>query len=551
MAFDPSTAVEFDPSSAVGVTKGFDPSSASEVAPTAAPQPAKPVSQPSIFTRAVGGITEPLATIGTGMIAKPISDIAGIGAIFADYLGIKKNDPTAVKRSVEEAMTYQPRTAGGQAVVQNVLAPIGGVIETGAQKLAGAVTDNPIAQAGVKEAALQGLGFVGVKNAPVVSRGAKAVVADTAADIAKSKAFTQQAATQAASSADWERAAIIEAAKVARKNDIVMNPATVNPNRANNVRAAATGGSEVFDTAASIANKPRWNKMAREEMGLGKDVPLDESAYKLALTKVAKPYDDVANIGTITSMSDDALKAIREIDVPDILPAGEQAGGKVKRITDSIAEKIESGEMSGANMLKTIKDLRTEISSTREAIKSGTRQVTNVERDAMHAKSRLIDELEKITSENIADPKWRQGFNESRRKMAQIYALRDATDLATFQIDPMVFAAEMARPNFLTGAAKEMGQIAANAPGIANINAKSGYVMKMPSRSGPAGTAGYAFGAGTGLGAVPMSAAAAVIGAVGGKRYAKGLMTPEAQARLTTPIDRRKPLPGMMTGENQ
>ena len=206
--------------------------------------------------------------------------------------------------------------------------------------------------------------------------------------------------------------------------------------------------------------------------------------------------------------------------------------------------------MTGAEALKTVKDLYREAKITRQAMNNG-KDVGSVAIDAMRAKTALANEMENLVEANITDPAWKKAFGESRKKMSQIYTLRDATNLATHQIDPKVLARELEGPNFLTGAAKEMGQIAANFPEIADIYAKSGMTLRMPSRSGPAGTAGYAAGTAVG-GAVPVSALSAAVSSLGGKLYAKKLMKGEAQAKLTKPIDRRiydPSIPGMMTGQ--
>jgi len=388
----------------------------------------------------------------------------------------------------------------------------------------------------VGEAVPQALGFVGVKNAPLIIKRTGEAVGGVASDVAKSSTFVKKAATEAASTSDWQRAAAIDAAKLARKNDIVMNPALVNPTAPNKLRMAATGGSDVFDTAASINNKNRWNNMVREELGLSKSTPLNETTYKAQLSKAAAPYEKAAELGQLAPVAD-VVDAIRKIEVPEILIPGEQSAGKVARTSDQIINQIENG-MTGAEALKTVKDLYREAKITRQAMNNG-KDVGSVAIDAMRAKTALAKEMEKLLEANITDPAWKKAFGESRKKMSQIYTLRDATNLATHQIDPRVFARELEGPNFLTGAAKEMGQIAANFPEIADIYAKSGMTMSMPNRSGPAGTAGYAVGTATGGGGVPISALSAIVSNLGGKVYAKKLMKGEAQAKLATPLDRR------------
>jgi hypothetical protein len=522
---------------------------------TSAPAAPKPAYQPTFAENLTGGLIEPVMKLGSSLIAKPVSDVAGIAAMFSDYLGNKQGDPLGFKKHVQESLTYQPRTTAGQSEY-NPLNAIPEVIGKGINAVTtpvmsalrgDAAADTPRGMAAnlFGEAVPQALGFAGVKSAPAVSTGAKTVIRETVSDFAKSRQFGKEQAVQAASDTDWQRAALIDAANTARKNNIVINPAISNPTLANKTRVVATGGSDVFDTAASIANKNRWNDMARDALGVGKNTQLTEATYKQALKNVAAPYEKASELGVLKPVSE-VIEALKKIDVPEILPAGEVSAGKVARRSDQIVGKIENG-MTGEEALKTVKDLYREAKLITDQINSG-KNVGTVALDNRNALRTAAKKMEDLIAENISDPTWRKSFVESRQKMAEIYALKDATNLATRQIDPMVFANEMAGPNFLTGKAKEMGEIAANMPTIANIHAKSGMVMKVPSRSGPAGTIGYSIGTGFGE-AIPMSTLAAVVSNLGGMRYAKGLMTKEAQKTLASPMDRRLPQPGLLTGE--
>lgn len=540
-----------DAVSTTGLPEGFQleqPAAVAVPQPTPVQQPVRvtPGYKPTIAEEATGAFVEPIMKMGSSLIAKPVSEVAGIAAMFSDYLGKKDGDPKGFQKYVQESLTYQPRTIAGASKYNPLNAipeAIGSAANAVTAPVMGALRGDSSADSArgmavnaLGEAVPQALGFVGVKNAPLIIKRTGEAVGGVASDVAKSSAFVKKAATEAASTSDWQRAAAIDAAELARKNGIVMNPALVNPTVPNKLRMAATGGSDVFDTAASINNKNRWNNMVRKEFGLSKSTPLNETTYKTQLTKAAAPYEKAAELGQLAPVTD-VIDAIRKIEVPEILIPGEQSAGKVARTSDQIINQIENG-MTGAEALKTVKDLYREAKITRQAMNNG-KDVGSVAIDAMRAKTALANEMENLIEANITDPAWKKAFGESRKKMSQIYTLRDATNLATYQIDPRVLARELEGPNFLTGAAKEMGQIAANFPEIADIYAKSGMTMSMPSRSGPAGTAGYAVGTATGGGGVPISALSAVVSNLGGKVYAKKLMKGEVQAKLTKPIDRR------------
>ncbi len=140
-----------------------------------------------------GAIVEPALQMATGFAAKPISEIGGMAAAGREMISPQGGDPEAFKRSIAEQLTYEPRTTGGKFVSQNILAPIGGVIEAGASAIgkgAEALTGSELAGGGVKEAAMQGVGFLGVKGAP------KAAASIREANIAKAASLAEKQARE-------------------------------------------------------------------------------------------------------------------------------------------------------------------------------------------------------------------------------------------------------------------------------------------------------------------------------------------------------------------
>jgi hypothetical protein len=84
-------------------------------APKSAAQPAKTAQSgpaPVTVGNAIGATLEPLATLATGAIATPISTIARVGA--AALPGVSFDRAKQIGESVQNALTYQPQTAGGQ-----------------------------------------------------------------------------------------------------------------------------------------------------------------------------------------------------------------------------------------------------------------------------------------------------------------------------------------------------------------------------------------------------------------------------------------------------
>lgn len=65
-------------------------------------------------------VSEPTAHILSSMVAKPVSDIAGLAATAHDALTGSDGDPAGFKQHVQDSLTYQPRTEAGQNVVKAV-----------------------------------------------------------------------------------------------------------------------------------------------------------------------------------------------------------------------------------------------------------------------------------------------------------------------------------------------------------------------------------------------------------------------------------------------
>ena len=124
----------------------------------------------------VTGPVEGAASMLSGMVAKPVSDVAGLAATGYDILrGNKSGDPTGFKNEVQSALTYAPRTKSGSNVAEyNPLALIAKRVDwlgSGAQNnLAPSATSGPLQSAlgaGVHEAINQAPMFLGYGAKPV------------------------------------------------------------------------------------------------------------------------------------------------------------------------------------------------------------------------------------------------------------------------------------------------------------------------------------------------------------------------------------------------
>ena len=117
------------------------------------------------------GAVEAAGTIGSSIVAEPVSGLAGIaGAILPG----KEGQGADWVKSTQDALTYQPRTESGQNAIRSIgekLAPIGEIIEGASKKLgdkAYAATESPALAAAAYSAPtafLEGLGLKGLSIA--------------------------------------------------------------------------------------------------------------------------------------------------------------------------------------------------------------------------------------------------------------------------------------------------------------------------------------------------------------------------------------------------
>jgi len=179
---------------------------------------AKPVEQPK-KARSDGrntniGVGEAALSMGTGLIAKPVSDIAGLTRLGMEGLrragvpGIDQRDPMTVQQDVQRALTYSPRTDEGKFIAEyNPLALIGKGVNWLADKAEAAVapsdTSGPVRNAlgyGVHEVVNQLPVLAGIK-APAAAAATKAAGTQLGRDVMQSALKPPLASLQTGSAA--------------------------------------------------------------------------------------------------------------------------------------------------------------------------------------------------------------------------------------------------------------------------------------------------------------------------------------------------------------
>lgn len=297
--------------------------------------------------KGVESYVEPAISVATGMVAAPVAGAAMLaGDIYSGLTGTQRIGD-AVASDVMKAMTYQPRSQGGQ---EN-LASFGKAFEE--SKLAGLPMADlsavgPMAQA---TAAAQ-------RAAPVV----RANVESSLSPNVVRQALQPIKETMDAMAA--ERAAIesgnmgvkLDNLKTARDYGFVVNPNATNPILKNKAGAALVGDTDL-NAGAYVKNQPRANALARDDLGLPEGTPLNKSAYD----SVQKGFVDVSNdIKKVPKFTTDSqyLNGLNEKSFITSLPEEEQALLRNSKQVNQLIERASLPEFTGEGAVAIMRELR-------------------------------------------------------------------------------------------------------------------------------------------------------------------------------------------------
>ena len=336
------------------------------------------------------------------------------------------------------------------------------------------------------------------------------------------------------STESYARAPMIEAAQEANRLGIALNPAISNPTLSNQLRVQLANNTQL-NARLVRENELKWSDIGKRELGIDPREQLTGKTYKAARERIAAPYREVEQIGTLTP--DDAVTArIRAVRPPDVIGGGDAAAAVTKLIDEALTD-IDKG-LTSKKALDSIKQMRKEAQDIYRGDK-----LTPVERAAADAKIGIANALEQLVDTNVKDPTLLDRFREARTLLAKSYAYEKATDLATGRIDPVAIAKMVAKDDAMTGDIASIGRIAANFPEVSSAKPSSFLQKAVPTitRSGMGGTLGYVVGPTLGLEPSLAAALGAATGELGGRYMSKRIVSPEFQARKAVPTDYRIP----------
>lgn len=471
--------------------------------------------KPSLLGELRGGL-ETIPALASGAVSGVVAPIVGLAGSVLQGKGPQEGERIA--REVSQSMTYQPRTAEARrnvAAIGNALAPLVGVPIPTLNALA---ESSPAALRAISDAARSEAGLIGeTVQAPLAARQAR---------IAAER-----------STKSWARAPQIEAAQLAPKYDIALDPAQSNPTTSNRVKAALSGASDL-DVKLSTRNETKWVDAAKDAMGLPTESVLNKEAYGIARSRpeIANPYNAAKNI-PVVEVPDATYSALDSLRVQPLYGDTGQAAA-INGFIDNVKTQLSEGG-NGAKFLKSAQQLRQEAQSIYHSEKAG-HPITPEMRVLADAKMGAADALELAISENIPNPNARQAFNNARTLMAQTHDFEAATNFATGKLDPQVLAkmAEEGKP--LTGVVGDLAKIAANFPETSKIGAMSDLRPRL-TRTGVSGTIGGVVGnmLAPGVGWVPGTAVGAGVGYLSSGIGAKRIASPAYQKAHAVPTDYR------------
>jgi hypothetical protein len=362
-----------------------------------------------------------------------------------------------------------------------------------------------------------------------------------------------QAAREAKVAKSYERGVDIDATKLANQYKINLNPAEKNPTFGNRAGAALVG-NEDLNNRLSVSNQNRWVEISQDALGLTKETPLnspDVFNKARAQPKFSEPYNKIQAVTNIELPQDtfsklDNAKSSKTFNDPS-------DAALVGSYIDNLKVELAQGG-SGAKLLKSVQDLRQQAQSVFNSEKAGG-QLDQGAKARATAQMAAADVLDDIIYHNLPDAASKKAFLPARAALADSYAIESATNFGTGLVDPNVFAKMINDGKYMTGAAGDMGRIAANNPNAARINAKyAPTTTQQFKRNTPLGLLGAAIGGVSGMGFEGAIGGAAIGGGVNEilrRAYANRMTSPEFQRSNVVPLDFRNRLNPPMFNEPQ
>jgi hypothetical protein len=420
----------------------------------------KPAKQPGVAERAYdafknvqAGITEPALSMATGMLAKPVSDVAGLGMLAAAPFA--KVDPSGFKDYVQRQLTFEPKSSAGKAVNEyNPLALLGkltdftgGQAERGINAIPlppGARPYQEAAGRGIHEAINQAPGLLGAKAGAKIQEGIPA----------KQRALDVQRGLNAPLDAIRERS---QAAQL------------TTPPEGSTWIAGIPGMAKV-GRVISAANQPEFNRLIAEQFGFPEGKALTADALEQVIREKGAAKQALVESGYGPYGMDHVINApetrnVRQVDkqgrpidfykredtfgYPFEKPALLPVTGEFKKALQKPLSQIEAQLLESPETFKSLKPSASilrewikkdeidpkqamkSIDSLRSDAQTNLKSVKPKDRQAGFTRLEIANRLEDMFEDNLkGDPAKLNAFREARKTQAQAYDVLKVIDKA-------------------------------------------------------------------------------------------------------------------------
>jgi hypothetical protein len=324
---------------------------------------AEPAEAPSGVGNAIkntyGAIYEPLMQTGSSMLAAPIAGLAGLGARGLEAAGVlPQNAGADTVESVQRAMTYEPRTAGGKRVSQIVQYPMekyarfadraGDVVnapETGGPRISGAAANyglDPVRQpetgADGERAAAATIVNTAIQAAPAIflkGRGKSAGVAD---NVSRSPPVGRAAGV---ASAETPAAPAAATGRPAGLGTVLRDAPTKEA-----LKKASTAAYKRAEDAGAIISRESFTK-AQETIGAMLEKEGIDPTLHPSTTAALKRIQ--AESGPITLEKLETLRRIAKDAEASLSPADKRLAAKTVETIDRYADTLGAKDLNAGS----------------------------------------------------------------------------------------------------------------------------------------------------------------------------------------------------------
>jgi len=399
----------------------------------------------------VGAISEPIAKMGSSIVAKPLSEAYGLGAILAG-----RDNPTEDKKAFEESLTYQPQTTLGKSDYNPLNAipnGIGWLVNKGSEFAGDTVrggtreqvpsdTVRGVSGNAVAEAIPQALSFIGIKGAP------------KAGDIAKDAVAAKQAALDTTKSQALERDTVTQAGRDA---GFVVTPGELSKDGGGHIVGQMAesvgayqfghGGGDLINKFASIKNTKIGENLVRQDLTLpnGKTVPESMPISEKSLSEFrdshSGPYKAISAIDEPIKYTPEYANAINDLNskfkaaqdqYPTLMKNDQLTTLQNELLKKTKPELIQGVEVNvpvntatnGKAAIQLIQKLREEANATYKSTASKAEDLAGAKLKKEAAK--VLEDLVAQHLEQTGKKALYDSFVKSRTQMAKAYELEAA-----------------------------------------------------------------------------------------------------------------------------